>query len=389
MNSLKLGGTPKAAPRSPSAAARMPPVEAGLSPFPGRWPKARTPHFLALDGLRGFAAIVVVLLHICEYFELPVRPGHGYLAVDFFFMLSGFVVAHAYDDRLRSGMGVLAFMRVRLIRLYPLVALGVTIGTLALLARALMGHDISPGSVIAAGVTNALLLPSPWLVYLRPWAFMVNSPIWSLSYEIWVNGLFALCFPLFVNRVLVGVIFVGAVLLVLAGLFFGNLNFGYDWYYFYTGSVRVLFPFFTGILLLRATRSVTLRTSLGNFVWLPLIVLLAAPAFSGPYYDLAAVLFAFPVIVTVGAHASPSPRLRRLWTRMGELSFPLYALHFPFVVALSNIAHSRHWAGVQLWAAAAATFVVVIGIAWAGLMAYDIPARRFLNAWDRRRRAIA
>jgi peptidoglycan/LPS O-acetylase OafA/YrhL len=86
-----------------------------------------TPHqFATLDGLRGVAAIAVTSLHFrfeLGKFLLP----HSYLAVDFFFVLSGFVLAYAYEDRLSEGMKPIQFLRLRVIRLYPLYLIGTLI----------------------------------------------------------------------------------------------------------------------------------------------------------------------------------------------------------------------------------------------------------------------
>ena len=115
------------------------------------------------------------------------------MAVDFFFMLSGFVIAHAYDERLRRGMGVLPFLAVRLIRLEPLVLLGVALGTGAHLLRARLG-GIDMASVLQAACANVLLLPTPALLALRPWAFPIDTPLWSLAFEILINPVYALLF---------------------------------------------------------------------------------------------------------------------------------------------------------------------------------------------------
>lgn len=56
------------------------------------------PHYEILDGLRGVAALLVIFYHVFECFDWSPAP-HGYLAVDFFFVLSGFVIGYAYDDR--------------------------------------------------------------------------------------------------------------------------------------------------------------------------------------------------------------------------------------------------------------------------------------------------
>src|ERR1700689_3841794 len=81
-------------------------------------------HFEVLDGLRGTAAFLIVLFHVFNYpfgFRPPLHlMHHAYLAVDFFFGLSGFVVAYAYDDRWTL-FGSLRCPSIRLIHLHPLV----------------------------------------------------------------------------------------------------------------------------------------------------------------------------------------------------------------------------------------------------------------------------
>ncbi len=87
-------------------------------------------HYEILDGLRGVAAVTVVCFHLFEAFatsHIDQRINHGYLAVDFFFILSGFVVGYAYDDRWQR-MSAWEFLKRRFIRLHPLVVLGALIG---------------------------------------------------------------------------------------------------------------------------------------------------------------------------------------------------------------------------------------------------------------------
>lgn len=83
-------------------------------------------HFEILDGLRGIAAVAVVIFHFME-FAVPDYSksfiAHAYLAVDFFFCLSGFVIAYAYDNKVQK-LGALQFLKLRLIRLHPLVIIG-------------------------------------------------------------------------------------------------------------------------------------------------------------------------------------------------------------------------------------------------------------------------
>lgn len=87
--------------------------------------------FVFLDELRGLAALSVVLLHASQIFSFRLNS-HPSLAVDFFFCLSGFVLANGYEQELKSGaLGSRAFFLKRVVRLYPMIVVGVALGVLA------------------------------------------------------------------------------------------------------------------------------------------------------------------------------------------------------------------------------------------------------------------
>jgi peptidoglycan/LPS O-acetylase OafA/YrhL len=345
----------------------------------------QTKHYLALDGLRGVAALAVVCLHATLFFRLGFIPYHAYLAVDFFFMLSGFVIAHAYDRRLAGGLSLGRFLTIRLIRLYPLVLLGIVLGTIALLAATRFTSGLSKAAVLQAAVTNALLLPSPAMLNIRPSAFPTDGPLWSLAFEIWINVLYALCFRFLGMKSLGVALIIGAVLTCWTALTYGGLNDGFVWSDFYLGGARVLFPFVAGVLLSRVMRHREDGTSWSHLAFLPLLVVLVAPRFFGGVYDALAVLVVFPVVLAVAADAPPRARLDAIWRWLGALSYPLYVLHYPFIVVLSNLAHQKHVTGVALDLAAGGTVVFVIVFASLALRLYDMPVRRFLSGGLARR----
>src|ERR687885_1577591 len=98
-------------------------------------PLSTKPHFAILDGLRGVAALAIVVFHFMEWVYTDPSQNfiaHGFLAVDFFFCLSGFVIGYAYDDRIGQ-LGLATFFSLRLIRLHPLVVLGSVLGLLGYL----------------------------------------------------------------------------------------------------------------------------------------------------------------------------------------------------------------------------------------------------------------
>jgi peptidoglycan/LPS O-acetylase OafA/YrhL len=339
----------------------------------------QTRHYLALDGLRGIAAIAVVAYHISLYFKLSYVPAHAYLAVDFFFMLSGFVISHAYDSRLSHGMRLSGFVIVRLVRLYPLIVLGVGIGTVALLVGVHAVPGMTIPAVLKAAIANLCLLPATSLLNVRALAFPTDSPLWSLTFEIWINIFYAVMFRRLTIPVLAACLLFGAALTSWASLRYGNLNIGFTMAQLYLGGARVLFPFIAGILLCRLGFGRGGPSIWGHAAALPLILALAGPDLATGVYDAAAVIILFPLVVTAGATATPWARLDRIWRFLGAVSYPLYVLHFPFVVVLSNVMHRLHISGMALYGAAAVTMLLILTVATAALYMYDQPLRRRLS----------
>ena len=126
------------------------------------------PHYELLDGLRGIAALLVIWYHIFEGFAtspIDQRFNHGYLAVDFFFILSGFVVGYAYDDRWKTTMNTKDFFKRRLIRLHPMVILGAVLGAITFCIQGCEkwdGTQVSISMVMLALLLNLFLIPAIW-----------------------------------------------------------------------------------------------------------------------------------------------------------------------------------------------------------------------------------
>ena len=123
------------------------------------------PHYDLLDGLRGVAALMVIFYHVFEAFAtspIDQQFNHGYLAVDFFFILSGFVIGYAYDDRWKT-MTTKDFIKRRLIRLHPMVVLGAVLGVIAFCIQGCEkwdGTHVSISMVMLALLINLFLIPA-------------------------------------------------------------------------------------------------------------------------------------------------------------------------------------------------------------------------------------
>lgn len=228
------------------------------------------PHYNILDGLRGVAALTVVCFHLFEAYatsHLDQKINHGYLAVDFFFILSGFVVGYAYDDRWKT-MRITDFLKRRFIRLHPMVALGAVIGAVMFYFQGCSVWDVSQVSAMAlilATLMNAFLIPATPGMEIRGVGEMypLNGPSWSLFFEYMGNILYAFFLHKLSTKVLsVLVLSAGCGLAVFA--LCGPLGdicvgFALTEENIIGGSLRLLFSFPAGLLLSRIFKPVKVR----------------------------------------------------------------------------------------------------------------------------------
>jgi peptidoglycan/LPS O-acetylase OafA/YrhL len=335
---------------------------------------AKGRQFHTLDGLRGIAATAVVAFHAKDFFG-PFRPQSAYLAVDFFFVLSGFVLAYAYDDRLGSRMSASAFFRRRVIRLFPLYLVGSALAAGAAGMAVFVVHDAAQWSVgrwVIAVLLAAAMLPSPVTVNLFP----LNIPSWSLFFELVANGVYG-------TRVWQGrrivwiVVLLAAVGVLLEAIVTGTTNNGAEWGDLWWsplvwGACRVGYSFPLGLLLYR--HRAALRFPRCSPVLLALIliaVLCCDPA--GSYripFDLAFVLVVSPALVMIGAQTEPAMAWQTAACAfLGAISYPIYALHNPILMVLNGVYRRilrgpigpiwQPWIGIALLAA----LVVVAALA--------------------------
>lgn len=279
---------------------------------------APTKHqFEILDGLRGVAAFAVVIFHFMEFIEPDYNKNfiaHAYLAVDFFFCLSGFVIAYAYDHKLQT-IGLWNFFKRRLIRLHPLVIIGAVIGFLAFIFDPYSDLLAKYGWVktIIMLVTGCLLVPYPIVKERYFNLFHLNPPTWSLMWEYVANILYAVLFvrlkktPLWVLTVL------AAGVLVYEASHATNLGVGWSGDNWAGGGFRVLYSFLAGILVYRMNWRITSRM---GFIPTSLLLLIG---FLVPFADKAnfitdpvLVILYFPFIITLGAGTTVGARAKKI-----------------------------------------------------------------------------
>jgi peptidoglycan/LPS O-acetylase OafA/YrhL len=356
-------------------------------------------HYVVLDGLRGVASLMVVVFHLFEAYAGgdPKRQivNHGYLAVDFFFLLSGFVIAYAYDDRW-IGMTQWDFYKRRLVRLQPMIIMGGLIGA-ALFAFQKFSifpklGTVSIGQVLAVMLLGFTMIPLPKSADIRGWdeTYPLNGPAWSLFYEYCANILYAAGLRKLSNRALGVLVALAAVATLHLAIFGGRGDFIGGWALdangVRIGLTRVLFPFFAGILLMRMGKRIRINNAFAVCSVL-LITAMALPRFGGaerPWinglYEAACVLLLFPLIVALGAgekrEDSASVRVARFF---GDLSYPLYITHYPLIYIYTGWVVDKTVPAAQGALIGAGVFVAAVTIAYACLKLYDEPARRWLS----------
>jgi peptidoglycan/LPS O-acetylase OafA/YrhL len=289
--------------------------------------------YIALDALRGVAALAVLTRHMPDLTFVRWLPG-SYLAVDLFFLLSGFVLHHAYRERLDSGMSAAAFLRLRYVRLAPAYLVGAALG---LVAASLAGMPLLD-MMIGLGLT-ALFLPSPpGLPPQSAYLFPLNMPAWSLFFELAANLLFAARW----SRALAGALVItgiGAIALVALGLGMGTIDGGWAKINGHFGFARVAFAFFAGVAVCELWRRAPRKLSLpAPVLVLVLLGVFALQAERGQrlWIDLLAVFAIFPALIYLGAGARGG-RFSGLWALLGAISYPLYILHWPMLQVLVHV----------------------------------------------------
>ncbi len=355
-------------------------------------------HYEILDGLRGVAAVLVVIFHLLEAHStsnMDQLMNHGYMAVDFFYVLSGFVVGYAYDDRWDTRMGIKEFFRRRLIRLHPMIVMGMIVGAICFYFQSCgLWPGISQvpiGKMLLVMVIGFTLLPVPLSMDIRGWHEMhpLNGPGWSLFYEYIANIFYALFVRKFSNTALAVLVFLSGVALLHLAVTSSNGDIIGGWSVELSqvriGFTRLMYPFFAGLLLSRLVKP----TKVKHAFWLcslMIIILLSVPRLGGTthlwingLYIAVSIIFFFPLIVYLGASGELKGKyVSRISRFLGDISYPIYITHYPLVYIYTAWVTDGKLPLSSTFPVALLVLFGSVALAWLCLKFYDQPVRKFL-----------
>jgi peptidoglycan/LPS O-acetylase OafA/YrhL len=362
-------------------------------------PLATKPHYQILDGLRGVAAVTVVAFHLFEAhatgpFDQIIN--HGYLAVDFFFLLSGFVIGYAYDDRWNK-ITIGEFFKRRLVRLHPMVIMGMIIGAVGFyFQQGALWPIISTIPVwkmllvMLIGFTIIPLPPSS--MDIRGWHEMypLNGPGWTLFFEYIANILYAVVVRKFSKTSLAILVFIAACALIHWGVTGGQGDMIGGWSIepaqLRIGFTRLMYPFFAGLLLSRTAKLTFIKNA---FLWcsLLIIIVLSIPRIGGSthlwmngLYEALVIIFIFPLIVYIGASGNVKGKYaNRLCKFLGDISYPIYITHYPLIYIYTAWVKNNNVSLENGWPYGLLVLISAIIIAYACLKFYDEPIRSWLK----------
>ena len=340
-----------------------------------------------IDGLRGVAALVVMLYHATAHPRPALLP-LGLTGVELFFVISGFVLAYAYEDALARGHGGARYLLQRFIRLYPVHLLATLFGFSVYVLDGAVRGGANPALQSALTLGKSLLLiPEMSAFPIDKGAYFENArlfpfdnPAWSLLIEVWCSALFLVWRPRGV--------WLGCTLIALGALLADctvriNGIGGFNQQTFLAGLPRGMFCFYSGLGLYRLWQAGALRALPRSSVIA--VAAVAAGSFcklSLNVYLLVAFVAA-PLMVALGTAEPRSPRVRRLFGWLGDISYPLYLLHLPLFALARLLADVAGLLPATEWpprAASLAMAAVAVALAAACARLYDTPARRWLRA---------
>ena len=340
-------------------------------------------HFEVLDGLRGIAAFAVVIFHFMEWiFTDPSKNfiGHGFLAVDFFFCLSGFVIGYAYDDRIKK-MGLLGFLTSRMIRLHPLVIAGSILGLLAFLFDPFGGHPelYSTGKIVLTFICSILLIPLPIIEDRGFNLFSFNAPAWSLFWEYVANIVYGLILYRLSRNLLMLFALLSAIAICFVAYRSGNLLGGWSGPTFWDGCARISYSFLAGLLIYRSNWIIKNKIGFAGLgVLLFLAFLLPSTTWNWITEPLIVLIY-FPLLIALGAGTTLAPALKNFCLFSGKISYPLYMTHYAAFWMFGNYYLNEKPGTIELTSIVIIGSIVLVGFAYLVMVWYDIPVRKYLT----------
>lgn len=341
-------------------------------------------HYSVLDGLRGIAAIMIVFFHFMEIVITDFSKNilaHGYLAVDFFFCLSGFVIAYAYDDRMQN-MSIKTFFKQRLKRLHPLVVLGAFLGLITFLVDPFSDASTKYSfiQIVLLFLTSAFLIPYPVMEDRYFNNFGLNAPSWSLFWEYIANIFYALVLVKLPKKFLPYLLIVAAILLCYIAKTSGSLVGGWNGETFWHGGARMLFSFLAGLCIFRFQWII--KNKLGFWGLSALLTLAFVTPYNVDYNWIVEpflIIIYFPLLISLGAGSIISKSQEKICDFSGSMSYPLYITHYCIMFAFGSYYSQEKPSNETLIPIIIGLIVIQLLVAYLAMRFYDRPMKKFLS----------
>lgn len=353
--------------------------------------------YVLFDLLRGLAAVAVLVFHM-NYMLGSYSPGlhKGYLAVDFFFLLSGFVIAANYHATVRPAISWSEFLIVRFARLWPLFFVATLFGCVAIVSKLSRDSGYFDTSAVLASLTlNSLMLPSFFQAYGVDRLFLFNGASWSVFFEVVINLVFFAALRRLSLKPLITLSIALAGLLVWIAYANGSLDGGWAAATFHVGSARVLFGFTTGMALYLG--SLKIRLHLNGWAAASLVAGLVLSFFVNGNWrvDCVMVIFGYPALILLAAKCDLKGIAARLGGRLGDISYSVYLLQTPAMLFVAGASKALIGRKIAEFAPVSGVLFVIglLGVSYLSWRYFEVPARnvlrRRLSAWHKRSLLIA
>lgn len=339
-----------------------------------------------LDGIRGIAAIFVLTRHTGYFWNFSLY--RSYLAVDLFFILSGFVIANSYDEKIRTkSISIVDFFIIRIVRLYPIFILSCGFCILTLIWKIIFKNNFSNiNEILSIIILSIFLFPSKMTGDNS--LFPINGPYWSLFFEIISNIIYAAIRPFLNSFLLATIVMLFGTIVSIGAVNNGNLDIGFGWGITSNimGFSRSMFGIFFGLMLHRHMDffSKYLKKISPWFSILSIVLILTSPNVKhfNSIIDIISVIIIFPICVLLSAKSLKS-KIDNVFVLLGSASYPIYVLHKPFGEIVNHFLKENYTPFIGI----IFTIMLIIFSVFIEKF-YDIPLRRYIysNALKNKRK---